>query len=278
MEEKGVSKLEKGREKFLYSAYTKHRKKFDKIIRFMKQNNRYAKKYRENYLNSIINGQDSFKEKIRKLFVHDINAAGGNNLSSTGTSCKKFYKIIDKFPNEKKIKLTSFFNKLGSGSEDFDGIFKFLVKKKKFKNFNKKKVALFIRNIHIINKKLFIDYSIRKRKNELKIPVDVVIVSTLNNILCLKGKNKLKPTRDSDFILINKFAKDKLKNDYMLIEDLWFWGYFNSKTIKSKTKKGKTKKDKRKFIFNEDKYYSNPHTYPNKELRSKLIKFKKLLN
>jgi hypothetical protein len=61
----------------------------------------------------------------------------------------------------------------------------------------------------------------------------------------------------------------------MLIEDLWFWGYFNS--VK---KIMKNDKSIRKIKFNEDKYYSNKFMYPDSDVEKKLkhfgVRFRKL--
>jgi hypothetical protein len=100
---------------------------------------------------------------------------------------------------------------------------------------------------------------------DLMIPIDNVIVRILNEIICLNTVKKLDQYRD--FVLINKFFKEKLGNEFMLIEDLWFWGYFSTKG------NGKN----RIIEFNEDKFYTAEFLKPTIENRKRISEFIKIL-
>ena len=113
----------------------------------------------------------------------------------------------------------------------------------------------------MVNVRLFKHYNINK--NDLQIPTDIVIVTIINKILHLNEKRK-KLNAMRDFDLINKFAHKVSPKNHMVIEDLWFWGYFNL---------GK----KRNINFNKEKYYSDSSNYPNEKLKTKLEEFNKLL-
>ncbi len=97
------------------------------------------------------------------------------------------------------------------------------------------------------------------------IPVDNVIVRILNEILCPDKNEKLDQYKD--FININNLFKEKLGHEFMLIEDLWFWGYFSTKG----------KGISRTIVFNDDKFFTAKFLKPTPENRKKIDEFIKLL-
>ena len=232
------------------------------VINFLDKNKSFREDYTKKYCYNLLDEHKSSKENIMTVFINTINAAGGNNLTLTGRACKNFFNIIDKLPESKTVSFESFLSLFNAKNiiELFNSLSN---NKESLPNFGKKKTALFIRDLDVLNKKLFSDYLIDK--NDLIIPVDIVIEIMLNKILLLNEK-KLSASRDFD--LINDFFKGKLKDKFMLIEDLWFWGYFNL-----------VKQDKsRKILFNEDKFYSDLFLYPSTTLKDKLQEFEKLMN
>ena len=212
------------------------------------------------------------KENIRILYIDAINAAGGNNLTRTGKSCKVFFDTIKKLPDTKTVALKDFFKIFSDDINDFDRLFLYFCKGKEtgLVNFGKKKAALFLRNLDLVQErpdeteKLFSNYKMDRL--HLRIPVDIVITTVLNSIL-FSNRSPLDPGRDFD--KINEFAYMVLGQDFMLIEDLWFWGYFNLKIIKGQ--------EKPNVEFNEDKYFSANFIYPHTELESRLREFTKLI-
>lgn len=47
-----------------------------------------------------------------------------------------------------------------------------------------------------------------------------------------RDKEKLFP--HADFQVVNRAAKEIFEEKFMLVEDLWFWGYFNSRVEKNR--------------------------------------------
>ena len=73
--------------------------------------------------------------------------------------------------------------------------------------------------------------------------------------------------------LLNNFAIEVFGKDLIILEDLWFWGYFNSKTKKlSKTQ------SKKNIEFNSSKYNTDLYMYPGVICKtSKFDEFRELL-
>ena len=76
-----------------------------------------------------------------------------------------------------------------------------------------------------------------------------------------------KLTKYKDFTIINTLFKSKLGEEFMLIEDFWFWGYFSTKV------EGKN----RIIEFNEDKFYTAEFLKPTDENRKIITEFVKIL-
>jgi len=138
------------------------------------------------------------------------------------------------------------------------GIYKKLVSSE-YKNVGPKKAALFIRAITVLNgnglNELFSKF--KWRKDDLYIPLDIVISDILNRLLNIKFTSKFKIIPYKDFYIVNEFSKFVLDDEFMLLEDLWYWGYFNMRVEKNAY---------REVQFNEEKFYSTPFIYPNEDL------------
>ena len=261
------------RREHLFKIYKKHREPVNKLCEFLDQNQKSVLDYHLNFLCSLLLSATA-KEKIRRLYVNAINAAGNSNLSSTGPSCQFFFKKIRDFPDDPKTKidLLYFFSEFDDKISSFDDFFKYLVNEKSLKHFKNKKAALIIRDLNLVQKhfpegeKIFTNYSCNNQ--HLRIPVDIVITDILNKAFNMKDKVCLKP--DDDFELINEFAKEILGDEFMLIEELWFWWYF------SLIKKNK-KDNSRKLEFNEGKFYSDMYMYPTQEIIDKIEEFIRLV-
>ena len=246
-----------------------------KLIKFLKENHSYVEGSRIDYYKNKI-GDENAKVKLRKIFIDSLNASGGNNLSSSGIACQNFYNLIEKMPNAKIIDFQNFINifneNCNSNIADIEDLYIFLANSPFFPNIRNKKAAIFIRNIFWLQeteKKIFNNLVIEPKS--LKIPVDIIIVTILNKVLKLTDQNILKA--DRDFNLINEFSYNIMGEDYMVIEDLWFWGFFNTKSIKL----NETDRRERIIEFNSEKYYSADFIYPNKELENKLNEFNSII-
>lgn len=254
--------------KHLIKQYEKKEYLFIELMAFVEQNHSYPEHHWVNHLNSILTNRKTWKETIFTLFVETINAAGGNNLRLNGKSCKQFYQIIESSPNNStSIKTSQFFSLFSEEVNSLNSFVDYLFQSNKFKNFGQKKAALFLRDLDLLHRKsdkvLFSDYD--SSKVNLIIPVDVVITKVLNDFFNMTGNLELKASRHFD--LINNFAQKSLKKKYMLLEDLWFWGYYNQTTINKV----------RQLKLNEDKFYSELYFYPDKKIFEKLKQFNLLL-
>ena len=94
-----------------------------------------------------------------------------------------------------------------------------------------------------------------------------MIAYIINKVFRLKGGEKINPNKYVDFISITTMAKRILEHEFILIEDLWYWGYFNTFGNDKKRTTG----------FNEDKYYSDKRHYPAEETIKKLKEFTDIL-
>jgi hypothetical protein len=251
-----AKKIERGRDRLL------------ELMDFVRENRDIVNGIKHSWLAKMTQ-DDSAKKKIRTLYIDTINAAGGNNLERTGKSCKSLYSVVDVLADQRQITLETFYTLFGADIQNHTMLFERISEdKERFGNFGPKKTALFLRNIHILHtqsdsKSHFIsDYAIDEQ--QLEIPVDRVIVTVLNKVW---GTDF---SAGSHFKEINEFARLELGKDYMLVEDLWFWGYFNTKV-----------EDGKQIIHdtvNEDKYYSADFIYPNDGLWQKLGEFSSLVN
>jgi len=251
----------------IQSIVESKRDRFQEVISFVRQNSEVVEGFKHTWLSSLIQAA-SAKIKIRILYVDTINAAGGNNLERTGRSCEHLFKIVDRLDEREQISLQEFYHLFGAEIQNHHMIFEQLVENKKLVNFGKKKAALFLRHMHIIHtlggqqSRFINDYNLGRA--ELVIPVDIVIVTILNKIW---GTDL---NANGHFDEINRIAKAELGEEFMLIEDLWFWGYFNTRVVGGRQQVSNE--------VNTDKYYSANLIYPNDRLREKLIEFSSLIN
>lgn len=247
---------------FLQDHYNKYQMKFDEFIKFLKKHHQHVMDFHKKATGNLFKPDAPGKHKLYAIFVDCINAAGGNNLSTTGESCKKFYEIINNLPNDELLDFNLFKEEFNSENKSPKGIFDKLVSDE-YRNVKHKKAALFMRSIHIINNMIFNKYD--GKDEDLYIPLDVVISDLLNQLLHIPFDEKLKIRPYNDFHLINKFSIEILDKEFMLIEDLWYWGFFNTRKIKS---------NYRKIEFNEDKFYSSRFVFPDEKDKTKFEEFR----
>ena len=256
------------KQEYIKSHYETNKKKIYVLYEFLEKNQNHSKSYLSKCLKCLLFDSFSAKEKLFRLFISSINAAGGNNLHYTGEACKKFFEDLKRLPNPNKKTLSNieFFN-LYSDSKNkisnFEDYFRYINSQKRYKNFGKKKTALFIRDI-----KLFDSISEERIFKEeipethIKIPLDIVLVTVLNLILGLK-KFPIEPARDFD--LINSFLKDF---NSLIIDDIWFWGHFTLQ-----------KENRFRIVkINEDMIYSDKYLWQDNIHFKQFEEFIKIVN
>jgi hypothetical protein len=254
-------------ENLLRENFSKNEKHFSRLIEFVKNNKEIKQGIDLIFNSTILTCKFNAKEKIRILYIHAISAAGGSNLTRNGKSCKEFLSKIDILGEDQQVDLKYFFKCFENEIKSFAHLFSHISHNNL--NFREKKTALFLNKIDWVqrnidyNQRIFKDYNIDIM--DLMIPVDNVIVRILNEIICVNSVEKLDQSRD--FMIINKFFKENLGNDFMLIEDLWFWGYFSTKG----------NGDNRIIEFNEDKFYTAEFLKPTRDNENKIKEFIKIL-
>ena len=246
-------------------SYKLYEKEFKEIVQFMKENEKFRTNHTRYYTQKIMYNPNLVENKIinynqafLELYIGSVKAVSQGKINNQYEGFNKLRKKLTKINPDPNKKIN--FKKLFENKSPFE-----YLASNNFKGLGNKTAALFIRDIHFTREELFEDFE-NFKPEYLKIPVDIVICIMLNKIFKLETNKIHKNNRfiaESDFNFINTFFKEKLGRDYMLVEDLWFWGYFNLKVDK----------DTRKFEFNEPKYEIDNHSYNNELIKEKIKEF-----
>ncbi|MBT4340002.1 MAG: hypothetical protein HOD63_15535 [Bacteroidetes bacterium] len=281
---------------------------WEKVIKFLNDNHQIVIDYHIIRL-KINMSQDCPKKRLRTLFIMAYDSNSSGRLDNKATAVEKFFNIIDKLDVNKDnlINWNDFLDNLGISTSE-EVFARLVVKHKKssetkklerdYPGFAEKKAAIFLRDLFIIHNesefngnKVFKNFDLNK--SHLKVPFDIVICDLINIILQTSNKivnsNSIieilpfekKEKRPNVYLVpglngfnkINNFAIEVFGKDLIILEDLWFWGYFNSKTKKlSKTQ------SKKNIEFNSSKYNTDLYMYPGVICKtSKFDEFRELL-
>lgn len=233
--------------------------KFEKCVAFLKRNKERVEDFHYQATKKLVCNLPSAKERLYFLFLDCINAAGGNNLTATANGTEKFVKILNHFGNEVTISFKDFLGETkevlelkSEISEDITKYFFEIISDGNIKNFKSKKAALFMHQIHTCQSYEELNiFSDLKPENIYKpIPLDVVIAFMCSELLKLDEEFRIDASKHFD--IFNKWVRDNLEDDYYLLEDLWYWGYFFTKN----------NNENRNLEFNTAKYYTNAWFYP----------------
>lgn len=233
--------------------YQDNKNQFIKILDFVKKNQELKKDIELHFNSKLFLPCINVLNRLHYLYIDCINASRGSNLTITGESCENFWQLISsleiknhKLEYSEFLKILSVHNKLEDKS--------LFNQMKMLKNFGNKKAALFINKLFWLQHSVDFEYRIFNNFNlskiDLEIPIDNVIIKIINEVLF--SNNDIKLDQNKDFLMINKFFKKELGNDFILIEDLWFWGYFCTKG----------NGNKRELEFNAAKFYSSDFIEP----------------
>lgn len=241
---------------YLKGNYQVNKNRLFSILKFIKTN-QYVKKNIELHFNSklFLPGINA-TNRLHYLYIDCVNASRASNLSITGASCKIFWDLISRLENTNdKLDYSEFLETLSAHNQLGDkSLFNQI---KMLKNFGNKKAALFINKLFWLQHNVDVEYRIFSNfnlsKGDLEIPIDNVIIKIINEVMF--SNNGIQLDQNKDFLMINRFFKEELGNDFLLIEDLWFWGYFCTKG------NGKD----RQIEFNKDKFYSADFIEPKLE-------------
>ncbi len=198
-------------------------KKFSKLLRFLEENHAIPARYHQFTVSRICAGDRLATEKLMALFRSALLSNTGGGLATIGNAARIFAKKISVLPSRPTIKpgdLLSCFrvkspNELFDALIDIDGV-------------GKKKAALFLRDLWVTQNqatdcRIFSTDLITR--NELLIPLDKVIAIGLNQAAkpCLFGDGSV---ISNAFSSVNNYFRTCTELHHMIIEDLWFWGYF----------------------------------------------------
>jgi hypothetical protein len=156
------------------------------------------------------------------LFISALKSNTGGGLTKVGEGAKQFAEISSQF---KSPSITGTELLVALGASDIQGLF---LKLQSFPGMGKKKSALFIRDLYE-TQSFEPDSRIFKRRfikpEQMYIPFDVVIANVLNKVF---GKILIASQQDIDanFDALTEFAHALSRDDHMILEDLWYWGYF----------------------------------------------------
>jgi len=207
----------------------------------LKRNRRFNKAFQATYWHNIISPNKSRKDKAYALLHNVIFTQAQPKLDKIKVYLEGVYRDPTAL---KSFKGFCKYHNLKSDASYLE-LFKQMQGKK---GLGPKTTALFIKNIiqlhaHAGNEeiKFWRDVPPVLINDEVFLPVDAVIKDVFPRI----------DRHRNTFKSINKFlqAEDEWKNN-LIWDDLWFWGFITQKGSKSP----------RKLVFNESKYWLQPHS------------------
>lgn len=217
--------------------------KIEKIYKFLKENRQYNKQVQEGFINSCIaiDGLTT-EQKVLNLLYGVVNTQSQPKMDKIGLFFENIY--------ENKSKLATydgFLEVINQNKVKYTNLYELL---RLCPGWGQKTAALFVKTIYIIHNDT--TYDVYKfwgnslpENLELKLPVDAVITHIFKEYF---HDNSYK----SDFDGINKFiGKHYSKNDDFIIwDELWFWGFITQKIENNKRVSNE---------FNENKFWCLPY-------------------
>lgn len=222
----------------------------------MLENKPLREQYNTKCIESFVANKETAKEIIYAIFINALKAGKESNLEVNGNGAKYFFSKLDNLPDTKLIDYRVFLNQFNCSNPK--ELFSHL--ENKVKGMGDKKAALFMRDLDFCqrqNRPIFESYSEKAASKSLLIPVDSVIRTIYDHLGLVQYDNL------DYFNAINEHAKNEFGEKYMIIEDLWFWGYFSTKGSNNN----------REIIFNDAKFYTDTYFYPSTDFKNKVNKF-----
>ena len=203
--------------------------KIKELFEFLEKYRQYNKQVQEGFIKSCIaiDGLTT-EQKVLNLLYGVVNTQSQPKMNAIGEFFKKMY--------QKDSDLTSykgFLKTLKNESVSSDSLFELM---KSQNGWGSKTAALFVKYIYLIHTedslrdfKIWDDFSLNEY--ELKLPVDAVITHIFKD-------NFLNQVCKSDFDGINNFFNKKHteNDDFIIWDELWFWGFITQQTIDNSRK------------------------------------------
>ena len=231
------------------------RQRFDGLVRFLRRNRAYPRIHREYHVRRLCDPDVSARRKLHAIFCAAVSSDRGNNLNLRGEAVQGFLDATRGLDASRHISADEFMNCFGA--QTIDDVGEWL---RQLPGVGKKKTALFFRDLFVTqqlqsDRRIFSDRAMSR--TDLLIPLDIVIANAWNRIFGLTFKSTQQVS--SYFDLFNSFARSNLGNGRMVLEDLWYWGYFcfRNRTIKEAGRvEGPSLR--RVLAFNRAKYLLDP--------------------
>jgi hypothetical protein len=228
--------------------------KLHQLLQFLIENQRFNKLIQTEEIKRHLLSSKSGSDQAKRLL---IEAYGSNSLGKLDDSMR-FMQVAEKIMS-RCGSFKDFCNQLGLDTEyNIRDITKTLIsefKKEHGSGFGYKKSSLFMRNLALIKRNSNLRKSFQWRDIETLqdnfsyIPVDAVIIEIFKHL----RTNQIVKIKIIDFENVNKFLSEfhltDHRNDFLIWDDLWFWGFISQKV----TKNGRI------HMWNEAKYWTIYH-------------------
>ena len=217
--------------------------KIKELYKFLEENRQYNKQVQEGFIKSCIaiDGLTT-EQKVLNLLYGVVNTQSQPKMNAIG----KFFKNI--YENKSKpATYNGFLEVINTNKVKYTNLYELL---RLSPGWGKKTAALFVKYIYIIHKddtfktsRIWADFSINE--NELKLPVDAVITHIFKNNFVNQGCRL-------DFDGINEFIGKyySKNNDFIIWDELWFWGFITQKIENNRRVSNE---------FNENKFWCLPY-------------------
>jgi hypothetical protein len=240
------------------SVDAEHR--WNALVQFLDANRAFPSAYRQFHLERTCFGRESARDRLHAIFVAALtsNSAGGLRLS--GRLARVFQRKLEPLGAAMIVTGDDFLGCLGARGPA--GVFRWMTG---LKGISHKKAALFMRDLALTQHQpalqIFDDGWINP--SDLYIPLDVVIATVINRLFP-PATFRREGDLGKHFLDLDRFARGRLGDDHMLLEDLWYWGFFCLRLPVSRKQKGQGKTaaqarprgwiGPRQLQFNWDKY------------------------
>lgn len=241
------------------------KQKLDNLLEFIKENSAYNKALQKKYALGTICAQSSKFDKVIALLYDTVNTQSQPKINLLATFFQKAYAnhhAFNSFHDFVKFLKTDY---IKERDKPFESLFNGL---KNQAGWGDKTSALFVKNIINYHREngwetLKIWDDVPDLDEKVYLPVDTVIIAIFN---------KLDPTKKWGFATINNELRNNYsKEELILFDDLWFWGFITQKGTKD-----------REFVWNEEKYWMIKESLKDKKeilkIKNKAEEFLAILN
>jgi hypothetical protein len=263
-------------------GYRNNKFKIDELMSFLRENTGFVEEHRRISTIKLVGNITLGRDKLYFLFLDALNAGGGSSLKRNGEACTEMIKRLNTMASTPTVSFKEFYRTVVLGYKKFvfdnnkKEISKHLFEglRTQFVNFKFKKAALFMKELHDAQsyEACRIFHDIEASEIYLPIPLDVVISEVISQVLGFECEDIAhRVVAPVDGQRFTEWAQRNLGEEYYLIEDLWFWGYFG---LGRPEKKGY-----RKIGLNEAKFSTCPWAFPPTlgPIRGKVNEFRRIL-